>query len=332
MKDGTNITYQKFPLIRILPGDAHALILCNSTFHVMLCLFYFPKLLFRMGAVQCACTRIRSCLICQKKELYEPSQISSHDASDVPGLFILRDAITEEEENECISYFDGTLEKDDSAWKSSQRLKNGQINQEEEMLTEPTPGWKLSQSGRRKQDFGPKINFLKKKIKVDNSCRAVPPFLREILRRVSRSYADSKDRTLSVLDGFNPIEMVALEYEQNRGSHIEPHLDDVWAWGPRIVGISLLSDSHMLFIKKDNHGAEEVVKVSLPARSAYVMSGDSRYKWLHAISPSLVTSRRISLTFREMSDAVIKEHKDVCDRLYTLNRCAGDFCSLLSEL
>ena len=260
-----------------------------------------------MNENTCACTRVRSCLLCKKKELYEPTHIHSEMESEVSGLFILHDIITLYEEQLLVSYFDkGAFDTLGSMYDYPS------IKPEDVLLAMNAPGWVESQSGRRKQDFGPKINFMKRKIKLGDECKPVPSFLRPLLNKIAISHTYPTD-------GFHAIEMVALDYNAERGSHIEPHLDDIWAWGPRIVGINLLSESHMIFTRKNEEGGEYNVKVQIPARSAYIMSGDSRFKWSHAIAWNMITSRRVSLTFRELSRDIAEEEPEICRKLVALN-------------
>lgn len=80
--------------------------------------------------------------------------------------------------------------------------------------------WDLSQSGRRKKNFGPKINFKKKKLRVDNfqGFSLCSKFLRKRLNEVE------------ITKDIKIIEECYLEYDKERGSHIEPHIDDCWIW------------------------------------------------------------------------------------------------------
>lgn len=47
----------------------------------------------------------------------------------------------------------------------------------------------------------------------------------------------------TVLKGFLPVEQCNLDYNSDRGSAIDPHLDDSWLWGERLVSLNLLSDT-----------------------------------------------------------------------------------------
>jgi alkylated DNA repair protein alkB family protein 4 len=75
-----------------------------------------------------------------------------------------------------------------------------------------------------------------------------------------------------------------LEYDEKRGSNIAPHIDDVWLWGERIVGINILSDTVMTFYKDDQ---DCTIEIELPfkRRGIYIISGASRFEWKHGIKP-----------------------------------------------
>lgn len=81
-------------------------------------------------------------------------------------------------------------------------------------------GWEASQSGRRKKNYGPKVNFKKKKLSVGKflGFPQQTQFVRDRLR------------TIPMLKDFETIEECFLEYDTTRGSHIEPHIDDCWIW------------------------------------------------------------------------------------------------------
>lgn len=81
-------------------------------------------------------------------------------------------------------------------------------------------GWDASQSGRRKKNFGPKVNFKKKKLQLGKfeGFPVLTQFVRERLKK------------FQVLRDFQVVEECFLEYDITRGSHIEPHIDDAWIW------------------------------------------------------------------------------------------------------
>lgn len=81
-------------------------------------------------------------------------------------------------------------------------------------------GWDASQSGRRKKNFGPKVNFKKKKLSVGKfeGFPMVTKFVRDRLK------------SIPLLSDFEVVEECFLEYDTARGSHIDPHIDDCWIW------------------------------------------------------------------------------------------------------
>lgn len=93
--------------------------------------------------------------------------------------------------------------------------------------------WDVSQSGRRKQNFGPKTNF--KKTRLRPAQFAGFPQLSEFVQR--------RFEQVPLLATFQTIEQCSLEYCPERGASIDPHIDDCWIWGERIVTVNLLSDS-----------------------------------------------------------------------------------------
>ncbi|NWV59673.1 ALKB4 dioxygenase, partial [Malurus elegans] len=217
-----------------------------------------------------------------------------------PGVFLVEDFITEDEEYEIVELMD----QDD---------------------------WKPSQSGRKKQDYGPKVNFKKQRLKA-GSFSGLPSFSRKIVAQM---------KACAALSGFLPVEQCNLDYRPERGSAIDPHFDDWWLWGERLVSLNLLSktvlsmscdseDTIQLFpISSTDElsppgsftqisacrdsgkegiesprlvpGKEVSVAVPLPRRSLVVLQGDARYKWKHGIHRRHIEHRRVCITFRELS-------------------------------
>lgn len=124
------------------------------------------------------------------------------DSIDYPGVFIQLDFISEEEEVDLMKNLD-------------------------EMP------WDISQSGRRKQNFGPKTNFKKQKV-VPGNFDGFPAFSK---------YLQDRFETVDLLKDYGVIEQCSLEYDPDKGASIDPHIDDCWIWGERIVTVNCLSDS-----------------------------------------------------------------------------------------
>lgn len=70
-----------------------------------------------------------------------------------------------------------------------------------------------------------------------------------------------------------------------------------------IVGMSLLGACRMRFRPYPWNPARraEVFSLDLPARSAYILRGDARWKWQHSIAPT--KEQRYSITFRTLRHA-----------------------------
>ncbi|XP_033986467.1 alpha-ketoglutarate-dependent dioxygenase alkB homolog 4 isoform X3 [Trematomus bernacchii] len=212
------------------------------------------------GSASCACKGIRRCLKCENvkgKEqletnepkavhqfLYDPEtrlavpRDADSSCFSFPGVFLQEDFISEEEEVELIRTIDRDV-------------------------------WNDSQSGRRKQDFGPKVNFKKQKVRL-SSFSGLPAVSRSLVLRMQSEAS---------LEDFRPVEQCNLEYLPQRGSSIDPHLDDSWLW------------------------VEEVqVSVLLPRRSLLVLFGEARHRWKHSIRREDIQDRRVCSTFRELSE------------------------------
>ncbi|EPY83932.1 alpha-ketoglutarate-dependent dioxygenase ABH4-like protein [Camelus ferus] len=261
---------------------------------------------------ECGCKGIRTCLVCERQRGGDPpwqhppqkthrfiyyadtgwavgAEESDFEgwAFPFPGVTLIEDFVTQEEEAEMVQLMD----------------------------CEP---WKLSQSGRRKQDYGPKVNFRKQKLKTAGF-QGLPSFSREVVRRMG---------LYPVLEDFWPVEQCNLDYCPERGSAIDPHLDDAWLWGERLVSLNLLS-STVLSMSREAPGSlllclapsgfpealvegvmapsrsvlcqEVEVAVPLPRRSLLVLTGAARHQWKHAIHRRHIEARRVSATFRELS-------------------------------
>jgi len=101
------------------------------------------------------------------------------------------------------------------------------------MLSLDSLDWDTSQSGRRKQNFGPRANFKKRKAKVGQKFRGFPQGTEFVQRRFER---------VPLLAGYQTVEQCSIEYRPETGAGIDPHIDDCWIWGERIVQLNIQSD------------------------------------------------------------------------------------------
>lgn len=193
----------------------------------------------------CACKGIRSCLACESIKGAKSSGTTSLNEEEdsveyifcplcglcwsakksvntciesknlgfyLPGILLIHDFISKEEESKIVSNIDKT-------------------------------SWAPSQSGRRKQDFGPKVNFKKHKVKIGDF-NGFPEFADFIIDRLA---------SVPCVSSFLPVELCNLEYCPERGSAIEPHVDDFWLWGERLITLNLLSDTVLTLTPMDTH-------------------------------------------------------------------------------
>lgn len=146
------------------------------------------------------------------------------------------------------------------------------------------------------QDFGPKVNFKKRKVRVAGFS-GLPALSEKLVLRMQQEPS---------LADFQPVEQCNLDYHPERGSAIDPHLDDSWLWGERLVTINMLSNTTLTMSLEQGLPelglAEEVhVAVPLPRRSLAVLHGEARHRWKHAIHRADVHERRVCSTYRELS-------------------------------
>lgn len=196
--------------------------------------------------------------------------------------------------------------------------------------------WDLSQSGRRKQNFGPKCNFKKRKLRLGDF-NGFPE---------STKFVQDKLSNVPILKGYQTIEQCSLEYDPFRGASIDPHIDDCWIWGERIVTVNLLSDSVLTMTyneKRDHYNLDcvkdypaavtkdgklnltsecykvipfkngcnyPIVRIPMPRRSLLVIYGSARYDWEHQVLREDVSTRRVCLAYREFTPTYLEHGKE----------------------
>lgn len=102
--------------------------------------------------------------------------------------------------------------------------------------------------------------------------------------------------------GAHADQILFNEYLPGQG--ISRHVDAVKTFGPKVVTVSLGSDTTMVFRSRDT---KEEIPVRLLRGSVVCMTGESRYRWTHEIPARksdvvdgcrIPRTRRVSLTFR----------------------------------
>lgn len=150
-----------------------------------------------------------------------------------------------------------------------------------------------------KQDYGPKVNFKRQKLKL-GTFSGLPHYI--------EPYITKMNKQVEILADFVPVELCNLDYRPERGAHIEAHRDDSWLWGERLVTLNLLSPVLLTFSHHSPDSSPSPsptafsVHIPLPPRSLVVVCGPARHLWLHSILREHVINRRLGITLRELSN------------------------------
>ncbi|CAF1580230.1 unnamed protein product [Adineta ricciae] len=263
----------------------------------------------------CACKGIRSCNLCQSGKDHNSNDFQSHtvyiycDACRQAirmDIYELKSQCPHHTEigNESIAFpLDGIY------------LVSDFVNEiEEKNLVDAIDNdiWISSQSGRLKQDFGIKINFKKQTIKT-KYFTGMPLYSKALLERL---------HTHRVLSDFQSVELCNLDYSSERGSHIDPHIDDTWIWGERLITINLLSNTILSLIPNEQN-SKKIIYIPVPRRWMIVLYGDARYEYKHAIQGQHIQDRRLAVTFRELTgtkEKFYEENKDLYEKIIRIGK------------
>ncbi|CAH8845825.1 unnamed protein product [Trichobilharzia szidati] len=265
---------------------------------------------------KCGCKGIRSCAVCEVN-----SSIPDSFGQQVSEFTFCSKCCIAEIEKSSLSGEAHTHENGFS-FPGVEVIQDFVSESEEAMLISAIDEqpWFLSQSGRRKQDYGPKVNFKRQKVHV-GEFRGLPAYSKFLITR----YNNQLKEKIPPGQEFLPVELCNLEYRSDRGACIVPHFDDSWLWGERLVTLNLCGSTCLTFTLPSNdiivNGINDeiqriqsclsreiltdntiCIRVRLDRRSLVVVSGPARYLWQHEIRRSDIPTRRIAMTFRELSD------------------------------
>lgn len=185
--------------------------------------------------------------------------------------------------------------------------------------------FKPSQSGKQKQHYGPRVNFMRRRMNADRF-EGLPDWARHLEQRLRARVADDRtgdpsdlDRCHAALAAFETTDVFVLRYDAREQSNLDFHVDDLYAYGEAILDLSLGSDSTLTFLGPldDEHPpcgpdlddelppyALQCVRVPLPARSLAVVYGPARFAWQHAVLPADIRGVRTSITLRTLAPAL----------------------------
>ncbi|XP_030556114.1 alpha-ketoglutarate-dependent dioxygenase alkB homolog 4 [Drosophila novamexicana] len=184
--------------------------------------------------------------------------------------------------------------------------------------------WAISQSGRRKQNYGPKTNFKKRRLQL-GAFEGFPADTRFVQQRFE---------SVPLLRNFQTIEQCSLEYDPSKGASIDPHVDDCWIWGERVVTVNCLGDAVLTLNLYEEQQANKynldlvqqykaqllapllspdqlaaykgkVLRIPMPNLSLIVLYGPARYQFEHAVLREDVDERRVCIAYREFTPMYI---------------------------
>ena len=188
-----------------------------------------------------------------------------------------------------------------------------------------------SQSGKQKQHFGPRFNFVRRRMNADRfsglpaSAHALEARLRACVAGDRRGDPADLARCRAALVDYTTTDVFVLRYAESERSNLDFHVDDLHAYGEAILDVSLDSDSVLSFLgpeaapagagnrdtdrggpadRQDPDAGRVCVRVPLPARSIAVVYGAARFAWQHAILAGDIRGIRTSITLRTLSPAL----------------------------
>eukprot|EP01125_Pyxidicula_operculata_P015726 TRINITY_DN5363_c0_g1_i1.p1 TRINITY_DN5363_c0_g1~~TRINITY_DN5363_c0_g1_i1.p1 ORF type:complete len:246 (-),score=38.83 TRINITY_DN5363_c0_g1_i1:15-752(-) len=137
----------------------------------------------------------------------------------------------------------------------------------------------------------------KNKIVPKETIKPLPDVAKKLgkkIRDFGRANFTKYDWDDYLVDEDKFTELQVNEYNQN--DVLGFHKDNPIAYKEVIFGVSFKSHAYLHYQRHN-----EEVKVLIPARSLYMLTGESRYKWKHGIPPnSILGDKRVSFTFRHV--------------------------------
>ena len=85
--------------------------------------------------------------------------------------------------------------------------------------------------GVENKTLGQEPTLKKRKVKAGKSFRGFP---------LCTKFLQDRFKMVESLNGFQTIEQCSIEYRPEAGASIDPHIDDAWIWGERIVQLNML--------------------------------------------------------------------------------------------
>jgi alkylated DNA repair dioxygenase AlkB len=206
---------------------------------------------------------------------------SSHvQKGGVPGLIVVHNFITEEEEQDILKELDLDTQ---NPWRPS--TFNGKYD--------------VKAYGLR-TELRYEVNGARQVHKADHPMPGWTEFLHERIAELPPRISKlGESKVANELKHWRANEFNANRYNKSRGHVLEAHFDDRHLSGPILANISLGCDSVMRYESLDENN-RETVDVVLPRRTLQLVAGASRYNWTHSIPRELMEDAvRTSITMRQ---------------------------------
>ncbi|XP_030376648.1 alpha-ketoglutarate-dependent dioxygenase alkB homolog 4 [Scaptodrosophila lebanonensis] len=276
----------------------------------------------------CGCKGVRTCLTCEQDFRIEKPSLQQQFQQLEPWSYCTQ--------CQCLyaGWDVGAVQSQHNAHDKSKGLALPGVLVQEQFLSEHEGAqlmrdldalpWAVSQSGRRKQNFGPKTNFRKRKLQL-GAFTGFP---------ASTQYVQQRFANVPLLHNFQTIEQCSLEYEPSKGASIDPHVDDCWIWGERVVTVNCLGDAVLTLTVYEPQQVSKynldqvreyeqsllapllperelaaykgkVLRIPMPNLSLIVLYGPARYQFEHAVLREDVRERRVCIAYREFTPMYI---------------------------
>jgi alkylated DNA repair dioxygenase AlkB len=208
------------------------------------------------------------------------SNLVPQEHPNLPGLWLIDNFISEEEENDIIS----RLNADKTPWHHSSF--NGDC---------------LSKCFGVRTQFGPSY-IQERLVRVNDLSKGeydIPEYLLPYMDRLECFIKQfgKEYRLPSALTSFSPNECNANCYVKSDKHYLTAHCDDRVLSGPVLMNLSLNGLSHMTY--GNESVGHETVKVELPRRCLQLVTGPARFNYSHKINAEdIIDEKRMSITFR----------------------------------
>lgn len=209
----------------------------------------------------------------------------------VPGLYLLRNFLTEDEESQLI----GAIDREH--WTGTNKSRRTQVFQHCARVQVDTQSQCVDELHQLYVPWKDDGRVLIQKEGADMI--PLPPHAVETALRILAMCQNHLSESGISWHDYNITDTSSTELQMNEyspESTLRYHYDNTVNYKEVIFGVSLVCDCCLYFV--NTHGQEH--KIVVPARSLYLMTGPARYQFKHGIKENslLFGDRRVSMTYR----------------------------------